>query len=55
MRNPWGLVEYTGKWGPKSDEINHRENINKIMKLQTTIDEDNKWTQFKDDGTFLMD
>lgn len=25
------------------------------MKLQKDLKEDEKWTQFKDDGTFLMD
>lgn len=25
------------------------------MKLQADLKEDEKWTQFKDDGTFLMD
>lgn len=28
LKLPWGTAEYTGKWGPKSLELQLRENLN---------------------------
>ena len=53
VRNPWGAIEWKGKWGDRSEEIHiHKDLIDKY--LAGLQEEDDKFIPGDEDGTFLM-
>ena len=53
VRNPWGTMEWKGKWSDKSEELTKQKHL--IDKyLASIVDEDERFTPGVEDGTFLI-
>ena len=53
IRNPWGEMEWKGKWGDTSEQLEkYREYI--MDQYINKLKEDDKFTPGVEDGTFLM-
>jgi len=52
IRNPWGQLEWRGKWADDSEQIEeHKELIDQMI---ASKEEDERWIPGENDGTFLM-
>jgi hypothetical protein len=52
IRNPWGKLEWQGKWSDCSEQVEEHEEL--LQGYIDSLDEDDKFVLGEDDGTFLM-
>jgi calpain len=52
VRNPWGQVEWKGKWGDTSEEL--ETNAKAIKNYIDSLEEEEKFTPGENDGAFLI-